>query len=109
MSEASTTSPGAFVVIAEFHVKADSMAAFLDAASDDARHSIADEPGCRQFDVVAVEGEANAVVFYEVYDDRAAFDRHLDAPHLKRFQAAFPALVVDERPVRFAARHHPHG
>ncbi|KQT61864.1 MULTISPECIES: putative quinol monooxygenase [unclassified Aureimonas] len=109
MSETGATSRGSFVVVAEFRVKPESMEAFLGAASDDARHSIADEPGCRQFDVVAMEGEANSVVFYEVYDDRAAFDRHLETLHLKRFQAAFPALVAEERPVRFAVRHHPHG
>ncbi|GGE05247.1 antibiotic biosynthesis monooxygenase [Aureimonas endophytica] len=98
-----------FVVIAEFQVKPDSMPAFLEAAADDARHSLADEPGCRQFDVVEIAGGDGAVVFYEVYDDRAAFDRHLTTPHLKRFQAAFPALIVEERPVRFAERYHPHG
>lgn len=109
MSEAGASSGGAFVVVAEFQVVPGSMEAFLGAASHDARHSLADEPGCRQFDVVRVEGEADTVVFYEVYDDRAAFDRHLETPHLKRFQAAFPALVVEERPVRFARRHVSHG
>lgn len=103
-------SPGeAFVVIAEFRVKPEAIETFLAAAEDDARHSVADEPGCRQFDVVRPEGEENAVVFYEVYDSRKAFDYHLTTPHLKRFQAAFPALILEERPVRFAGRHHPHG
>lgn len=100
---------GAFVVIAEFRVKPGSMPAFLEAAVDDARHSLADEPGCRQFDVMEIAGGDGTIVFYEVYDNRAAFDHHLTTPHLKRFQAAFPALVVEERPVRFAGRRHPHG
>ena len=46
------------------------------------------------------------VLFYEVYDSRAAFDAHLQTPHLARFREGFPALVVEERPVRFASRHH---
>lgn len=99
----------AFVVIAEFQVKPEAMDAFLAAAADDARHSVADELGCRQFDVVRLKSGENAVVFYEVYDSREAFEHHLTTPHLKRFQAAFPALVLEERPVRFASRHHPHG
>ncbi|WP_407807190.1 antibiotic biosynthesis monooxygenase, partial [Staphylococcus aureus] len=37
-------SKGAFVVIAEFRVKPDAMEAFLDAARDDATHSVRDEP-----------------------------------------------------------------
>ena len=94
---------GAFVVIAEFRVKPDAMDAFLDAARDDATHSVRDEPGCRQFDVVRPE-TGNNVVFYEVYDDRQAFDDHLKTPHLDRFREAFPALIEEELPVRFLNR-----
>lgn len=93
----------AFVVIAEFEVKPGLMPAFLAAALDDARHSVADEPGCRQFDVVRPD-EGDRVLFYEVYDSRAAFDAHLETPHLARFRAAFPSLIAEERPVRFGAR-----
>lgn len=94
----------AFVVIAEFRVKHGSMEAFLAAAQDDASHSVRDEAGCRQFDVIRPDANADAVVFYEVYDSRAAFDAHLETPHLVRFRAAFPALIVEELPVRFAGR-----
>ena len=97
--------PAAFVVIPEFVVKPDCLDAFLALAQDDASHSLADEPGCRQFDVVQMDGVPHHVLFYEVYDSRAAFDAHLQTPHLARFREAFPALVVEERPVRFAYRH----
>jgi quinol monooxygenase YgiN len=96
-----------FVVIPEFQVRPGCMEAFLAAAVDDARHSVADEPGCRQFDILRPEGSRDLVVFYEVYDSRAAFDVHLATPHLARFREAFPPLVVEERPVRFAKRQHP--
>lgn len=95
------TDEPAFVVIAEFRVKAGAMAAFLAAAEDDARHSLAGEPTCRRFDVVQVDGDGDTVLFFEVYDDRAAFNAHLKTPHVARFRAAFPPLVVEERPVRF--------
>ncbi|SIR00072.1 Quinol monooxygenase YgiN [Rhizobium sp. RU33A] len=98
-----------FVVIAEFQVKPGMMTAFLDAARDDASHSLADEPGCRQFDVICPKGSDDTVVFYEVYDSRAAFDAHLETPHLARFREVFPSLIVEERPVRFADRLHPTG
>ena len=94
---------GAFVVIAEFRVKPDAMDAFLNAAQDDAKHSVQHEPGCRQFDVVRPES-GNNVVFYEVYDSREAFDDHLKTPHLDRFREAFPALIEEELPVRFLNR-----
>ncbi|GJE60711.1 putative quinol monooxygenase [Methylobacterium trifolii] len=97
-------SPRPFVVIAEFKVRADAMAAFLDLAHEDARASVANEPGCRTFDVAVAEDDPQTVVFYEVYDDRAAFDAHLETPHLARFRAGFPALIAEERPVRFLGR-----
>lgn len=97
----------AFVVIAEFRVRPERLADFLEAARDDAAHSVADEPGCRQFDVVEPEGEDGTVVFYEVYDSRAAFDAHLQTPHLERFRTAFPSLILEERPVRFLQRRYP--
>ncbi|TWC69582.1 putative quinol monooxygenase [Herbaspirillum sp. SJZ099] len=94
----------AFAVIAEFEVKPACMAAFLALAHDDAHHSVNSEAGCQRFDVVRLDG-TNHVLFYELYDDRRAFDLHLDTPHLKRFQAGFPALVVRELPVRFRQMH----
>src|SRR6516165_4625490 len=68
--------PAVFVVIPEFVVKPDCREAFLALAQDDASHSVADEPGCRQFDVVQMEGAPHQVLFYEVYESRAAFDAH---------------------------------
>ena len=98
--------PAAFVVIPEFVVKPDCIDAFLALARDDASRSVADEPGCRQFDVVQMEEDPLHVLFYEVYDSRAAFEAHLRTPHLARFREGFPALVLERRPVRFASRHH---
>jgi len=68
MSEA--TSGSAFVVIAEFKVKPGRRQEFLAVAHDDAVHSLRDEPGCQQFDVICPQGEENTVVFYEIYDSR---------------------------------------
>lgn len=110
MADNAGAAPGSgsvFVVVAEFEVKPDKVEAFLAAALDDAQHSVADEPGCRQFDVIRPDGSDTAVIFYEVYDSRAAFDRHLETPHLTRFREAFPPLITAERPVRFARRQHP--
>ena len=92
-----------FVVIAEFEVKPAHLDDFLALAHDDAQHSVAHEPGCRQFDVVQLQSSPNSVLFYEVYDDRAAFDAHLDTPHLARFRTGFPALIVAELQVRFGS------
>lgn len=91
-----------FVVIAEFQVRPDCLDAFLALARDDARQSLLTEPGCRRFDVTVAEGGDGRVLFYEIYDDRAAFDAHLGTPHLARFREGFPALA-EQLPVRFAS------
>ena len=69
MTVAGASAGDAFVVIAEFRVKPDAMEAFLAAAADDARHSVADEPGCRQFDVVLIH---DAIAYCATRADLAA-------------------------------------
>ena len=61
---------GAFVVIAEFEVKEGRIEEFLSLARDDSLHSVKDEPGCRQFDVLTSPDDPSVVIFYEVYDSR---------------------------------------
>ncbi|MDP4034176.1 MAG: putative quinol monooxygenase [Pseudorhodobacter sp.] len=92
-----------FVVLPEFHVAPEKLTAFLEAARADAAASLAHESGCLQFDVVVQQGEGpTKVLFYEVYTDRAAFDAHLQTPHLTAFRAALH--LCDEQPVQFLSR-----
>ncbi|OHV82436.1 putative quinol monooxygenase [Ensifer sp. LCM 4579] len=92
-----------YVVLPQFDVTEDRLEAFLEAARDDASTSLAKEPGCRQFDVF-IDRSASPikVMFYEVYDDRAAFEAHLKTAHLARFRQALG--LVTEGPVGFFER-----
>jgi len=76
-----------YVVTVEFVVKPDSIDAFRPAMLENARASLADEPGCRQFDVCFDADAPGKCFFYEDYDDRAAFDAHLGMAHFKSFDA----------------------
>ena len=91
---------GACAVIAEFEVKAESLDEFVALARRFAQECLDSEPGCWQFDVVRLESTPNGVLFYEAYDDAAAFAAHCESAHLSRFKAAFPPLIVGERPLR---------
>lgn len=77
-----------YVVVPSFTVEPTNFDAFL-AAREDATRSVADEAGCLQFDVV-IDRDATPteVMFYEIYTDRAAFEAHLETPHLAAFKAA---------------------
>lgn len=76
-----------FVVTVEFQVKPARHAAFMMEMAANAIASLEREPGCRQFDVCVARDEPHRIFLYEVYDDRAAFDLHLKAPHYLNFDA----------------------
>ncbi|SLN26704.1 Autoinducer 2-degrading protein LsrG [Aquimixticola soesokkakensis] len=95
-----------YVVLPEFHVTPDNQAAFLDAARADAEASVATEAGCLQFDVIVDDSATPIrVMFYEVYTDRAAFEAHLQTPHLAAFRQAL--ALCTELPVRQFERRVP--
>ncbi|MEM8914829.1 MAG: putative quinol monooxygenase [Pseudomonadota bacterium] len=58
--------------------------------------SLSDEPGCRQFDICTDPSRPDEVFLYEIYDDRAAFDAHLDAAHFKQFDKAVAELIAEK-------------
>lgn len=93
-----------YIVIAQFRVKPSCVKDFLALAQDDAKHSVEDEAGCLEFDVNISQAEMSTVLFYEVYQSRAAFEAHLKTPHLERFREGFPPLIEEELPVHFLDR-----
>ena len=101
----SDTHGGPLVIIAEFEIKPDKLERFLALARTDASESVAKEPGCRQFEVTLDREQPNRVVLYEVYDDAAAFDAHLETPHLAAFRAGIEHLILS-RHVRRLTRVH---
>jgi quinol monooxygenase YgiN len=66
-----------------------------------AQASVADEPGCRRFDVLAHRRDADRILLYEIYDDRAAFDAHLKTPHFAVFDRDSAPLVADKTVVEY--------
>lgn len=88
------------VVIAELAARQGQRGALAALARSFAAECLAQEPGCRQFQVVELETSPDHLLFFEVYDDAAAFDVHRGSDHLARFKAAFKDLVVGEQPLR---------
>lgn len=96
---------GPYVIIAEFEVSAQRKEEFLELCRFDSTSSVRDEPGCRQFDALTIDDAPDAVVLYEVYDDKAAFDAHLATPHYATFAEGVKRLEVTQKQVRFLTRH----
>ena len=81
------------VILVEMRIRPGKAPDFMPLIRENATRSLADEPGCRRFDVlVPVDGE-NRVVLYEVYDGEQSFDAHRQMPHFARFKAASRDLL----------------
>ncbi len=97
-------SGGSHVVIAELGVRPERLVEFVALARSFAAECLAREPGCRQFQVVRLDSTPDHVLFFEAYDDAAAFAAHGASAHLVRFKAAFQDLVTGEQPLRQGRR-----
>ncbi|WP_372574311.1 putative quinol monooxygenase [Ruegeria jejuensis] len=82
-----------FAVTVTFTLKPGLRDAFLPLMVENAASSLRDEPGCQQFDVCLGQ-DPNTVFLYEIYDDSAAFDAHLESTHFKSFDRAVAAMIA---------------
>jgi quinol monooxygenase YgiN len=74
-----------FVVAVNFEIHPEHFAAFRAAMIENARASLRDEPGCRQFDVCEADAGEGKIFLYELYDTRDDFSAHLLMPHFLAF------------------------
>jgi quinol monooxygenase YgiN len=63
------------------------------------------EPGTLIYACHAVEGDADARIFYELYRDRAAFEDHERAEHVNLFHEQKEQYLVGEPRVEFLNLH----
>ena len=71
--------------VVSFAVRADRREDFIAAALQDARGSLADEPGCLRFDLVADRDDPLLFHLNEAYADEAAVDLHRAGENFQRF------------------------
>jgi (4S)-4-hydroxy-5-phosphonooxypentane-2,3-dione isomerase len=92
MSEASKH----YVITVLFELHSGTEARFLDLVNENASASVRDEPGCLLFDVLVPSDHPAqpAVLLYEVYTSRSAFEEHTASRHYRDFDAATRAFVT---------------
>lgn len=84
-----------FVILVEMNLKsAELMPTFRPLIEENARLSVANEPGCLRFDVVVPLDSGTQVLLYEIYEDESAFSAHLKAEHYLAFHAASQTLLA---------------
>ena len=88
----------AFTLIVHLQAKPDQVDQFMEMALENAAAARSNEPGCQQFDVLVDPDDRTKIAFYEVYDDKQAFETHLETAHFKKyFENAIPLLAERER------------
>ena len=75
---------------------------FVPLVRSNAAASLEGEPECLRFDVLTPLAGGDGVLLYEVYRDRAAFERHLATPHFLAFDEATRDMVVKKTIAEFS-------
>lgn len=90
-----------FAIIVEFDLLEGGFDVFHQEVLKNGEASKREEPGCQCFDVLVPNNEKNRITLYEVYDDEAAFQAHLESLHFKEFSDRVSGLVTDRKLTRF--------
>ena len=73
-----------FVVAASLRIKKKHLAEFTKRVKRHANNSVTREPGCVGFEVSVDKSDPRRFLFYEIYLDEAALDKHMTYPFLKK-------------------------
>lgn len=86
---------GGFAITVSFELEEGAAERFHHLVAENARQSVALEPGCLRFDVLTpLDGtKGREVLLYEIYADQGAFDVHLASAHFKSFDEQTRMLV----------------
>ncbi|MBL8350702.1 MAG: antibiotic biosynthesis monooxygenase [Burkholderiaceae bacterium] len=93
-------------LVVEFRIRQADVDAFDAAIRANAQSSVEREPGCRQFDVCRDPQDAQRFFLYELYDDEAAIQAHLQSAHFLEMEAT-TAGWVEAKTVRKLRRTSP--
>jgi phosphoglycerate dehydrogenase-like enzyme/quinol monooxygenase YgiN len=73
-------------IIAELRFEPEHREVMLDLAQRHVRNTLAAEPGCLRFELVAPKYDPSTLVFYELFESEAAFAAHQNSAHVRWFR-----------------------
>ena len=88
-------------LVVEFQIHPAWVEAFAAAIIENARASRETEPGCRQFDVCRDPANPGLFYLYELYDDEASVQAHLQSAHFLQMNALTASWVKDKKVWRY--------
>ena len=93
------------IVLVLVTVKPELLAEFERTLLHNARESVANDPGCRRFDVSQSQDDPTRWVLYEVYDTPDAHAAHRQSPHFLAYDAVASLALVDKTVIRASGRY----
>lgn len=92
-----------YVITVDIRVAEGKMAAFMPLIAENAKRSLADEDGCRHFDILVPldNKDGDRLMLYEIYDDETAFEAHRKTEHYRVFQQAARPMIAELKIHRF--------
>ena len=90
----SASAPHFYVVTVDFGTAPENFDRFKAMMDENAKASVANEAGCREFNVYELATAPGQLFLYEVYDDEAAFQQHLAAAHYKHFKEVSDPIIT---------------
>jgi len=89
-----------FTIFCPCIVKSDQVDAFIEISIATGKSSLEEEPGCIRYDVLRDRSNPNVIFFYEIYADKAAFDRHVSTAHYAHWEKTTQPMIKDEPPMK---------
>ncbi len=89
-----------FMLLVQVEVRSDMLGEFTHAIQENARQSVRCDPGCLRFDVLQVMDAPTRWVFYEVYTDELAWERHRMSPHFAAYKTVADRALVSREATR---------
>jgi quinol monooxygenase YgiN len=89
-----------FAIAVTFEIKPEHADDFRKRVLQQARDSVAKEPGCCQFDVLQDESSPTTFFLYETYVNAQAFEAHRQTPHFADFGSTVGPWVASKQLLR---------
>ena len=91
-----------YVVTVDFGTAPENFDRFKQIMNENAKASVTEETGCREFNVFEDPKVPNHLMLFEVYDDEAAFQQHVNSPHFKHFDEVSKPIITSRAGTRGA-------
>ncbi|MEO0386051.1 MAG: antibiotic biosynthesis monooxygenase family protein [Pseudomonadota bacterium] len=89
------------VVMVAWRVKPEAISAFAARVGSQALASLAEEEGCRRFDVAQSTEDPARFLLYEIYDTQKDFEDHGRTPHFLSFSADVVEMTLEKTVQQF--------